>query len=110
MDADGDMVFGGGKSDYLVDTPEVCAVSVRTRLALRTGTWFTDTSDGTPYATKVLGERTKGLIDAAIKARILGTRGVTQINDYTSGVDVDARAASVQADIDTIYGSTSMSA
>lgn len=109
MDSDGDMVFGGGKADYLVDTPEVCAISVRTRLALQLGDWFTDTTDGTPYSTKVLGERTKGLIDAAIKARILGTKGVTQIKNYTSGVDVDTRAASVQANLDTIYGSTSMS-
>lgn len=110
MDTDGDMVFGGGKADYLSNTPETCAISVRTRLALRTGTWFTDTTDGTPYASKVLGERTRGLIDAAIKARILGTRGVTQINNYTSSVDGETRAAFIQADLDTLYGATSTAA
>ena len=104
MDESGDYVFGDGRNDYLVDSPDAVAQRVMTRLALPTGTWFIDLEDGTPYATQILGERTKPLYDIAIRKRILGTDGVLAIVNYASQLDVDERKLSVNAIISTIYG------
>src|SRR5260364_424406 len=49
LDAAGDYAFGRGLSDFEQDTPEAVAQAVKTRLALRFGEWFLDTSDGTPW-------------------------------------------------------------
>jgi len=106
MDVNGDVVFGAGRSDYLVDVPEAVAQSAQTRMALHSGSWFTDSSDGMPYDSKVLGERTFGLYDAIIRKRLLGTTGVTQIADYNSSFDSDSRGVSVTATLDTVYGKT----
>lgn len=108
MDDAGDYVFGGGRGDYLVNTPEAVAQSVMTRLALETGEWFTDTTDGTPYATQVLGERAKPLYDAAIRRRILGTTGVLEITDYSSELDANTRRLTIAATITTAYGTTTV--
>src|SRR5260363_151880 len=48
LDAAGDYAFGRGLSDFEQDTPEAVAQAVKTRLALRFGEWFLDTSDGRP--------------------------------------------------------------
>lgn len=98
------MVFGAGRSDYLSDSPETVGQRVETRLSLFTGTWFTDTSDGTPYDTQLLGERTKAIYDAMVRRRILRTPGVIQIAEYDSQINVDTRKVTIKATIDTIYG------
>src|SRR5260363_163740 len=46
LDAAGDYAFGRGLSDFEQDTPEAVAQAVKTRLALRFGDWFLDTSRG----------------------------------------------------------------
>lgn len=104
MDESGDYVFGNGRDDYLVDSPEAVAQRVMTRLALPTGSWFTDLEDGTPYSTQILGERTRPLYDIAIRKRILGTNGVLSIVNYSSEFEPDKRRLSVNAIIQTIYG------
>src|SRR5260363_358626 len=82
LDAAGDYAFGRGLSDFEQDTPEAVAQAVKTRLALRFGEWFLDTSDGTPWASRVLGQSAREAVDWTIRERILGTEGVTRINRY----------------------------
>ncbi|CCD28609.1 putative bacteriophage protein [Candidatus Glomeribacter gigasporarum BEG34] len=106
LDAAGDYAFGRGLSDFEQDTPEAVAQAVKTRLALRFGEWFLDTSDGTPWASRVLGQSAREAVDWTIRERILGTEGVTRINRYVRTFDPNTRALSIQADIDTIYGPT----
>lgn len=105
-DADGDYVFGRQELDFLTDSPEAVAQAVNTRLQLFKGEWFVDTSDGTPWRTEVLGKNTATTYDAAIRQRILRTPGVLRLTAYSSSVSTDTRNLSVNATIDTIYGST----
>lgn len=102
----GDYTFGQGPSEFLVDSPEAVAQAVQTRLALFTGEWFLDTTDGTPYSTQILGTGTQGLYDQAIQERIIATPGVTSITEYSS--TLNNRALSVNATISTLYGVTTI--
>lgn len=115
LDADRDMQFGHGAGDFWHDQPEGVGQSVMTRLLLFSGEWFLDTSEGTPWGGfplndlvvqqgRILGVHTQLSRDAAIRERILTTRGVVTINDYDSSVDPDERTFVVNATIDTIYG------
>ncbi|KUZ78308.1 hypothetical protein [Burkholderia ubonensis] len=110
LDADGDYVFGGGAADFLVNSPETVAQAVLTRLRLLRGEWFIDMTVGMPWATDVLGKYTGGTYDAAIRQRILGTQGVTEIASYSSSVDPETRTLTVAATINTIYGTTTVQA
>ncbi|QNB08329.1 hypothetical protein G5S34_17260 [Herbaspirillum frisingense] len=105
-DADGDYVFGRQELDFLKDSPDAVAQAVDTRLKLLKGEWFVDTSDGTPWSTEVLGKNTQSTYDAAIRQRILRTPGVLRLTAYSSTADPETRHLSVNATIDTIYGTT----
>lgn len=110
MDANGDYTFGHQQNDFYRDQPEAVAQAVKTRLALFTGEWFLDVTDGTPWTSQVLGKYTKDQYDAAISDRILGTQGVTQIDSYSSTVNTAARSLTVTATIDTQYGTATLTA
>jgi hypothetical protein len=105
LDANGDMTFGQGQSNFLINSPQAVAQCVQTRLGLFTGEWFLDITDGTPWDTEVLGKYTQGLYDSVLQSRILGTTGVSNIvtGSYTSVRNGPARTLSVAAQIDTIY-------
>lgn len=109
LDSAGDYTLGSG-ADFLKSSPETVAQAVRTRLQLWKGEWFVDTSDGTPYLQDVLGKRLqRGNPDSIIKQRILGTPGVTEIVDYSSNFDGDARVFSITATINTAFGAVAIS-
>lgn len=98
------MTFGQGGLNFYVDSPEAVAQAVMTRLRLLVGEWFLDITEGTDYLTQVLGYGTEATRDIEIRARILGTQGVTDIQDYTSSVNPSTRLFSVKVTINTIYG------
>lgn len=108
LDANGDMTFGRGSGNFLVNTPEAVAQCVKTRLLLKQGEWFLDTSAGVPWDTQVLGTGTAQLRDIAIKDAVLGTQGVTSIDAYSSAVDPLTRAFTVTMSISTLYGATTL--
>lgn len=103
LDANGDYTLGTG-ADFYQDTPDAVAQAVMTRLRLHSGEWFLDTTDGTPWGSDVLGKYTLSTYDTVIQQRILSTPGVQGIASYTSSIDTRARALSIAATIDTIYG------
>src|SRR5512138_1652145 len=108
LDANGDYTLGSG-SDFLRDSPEAVAQAIKTRLALWAGEWFLDITDGTPWKESILGKRVNGKNpDAAIKQRILGTQGVTEITSYSSSFDGNTRALTVTATISTQYGAATI--
>lgn len=109
LDANGDYTFGGQQADFYRDSPDAVAQAVQTRLRLDRGEWFLDVTDGTPWSAEVLGERTVATRDAAMKKRILGTPGVTQIDSFESAVDPETRRYSVTVTITTAYGQTTIS-
>lgn len=100
----GDHTFGRGSANFLVNSPDAVAQAVVTRLRLLTGEWFLDDTTGTPYAPEVLGTGTRETYDEAIRERVLGTEGVTEITDYSSTYNGETRHLSVTITIDTIYG------
>lgn len=102
LDANGDATFGRSAANILVDSPEAVAQAVRTRLLLQTGEWFLDTSDGTAWSDKIEG-KSDATRDLEIKARILGTPGVTEIVSYQSTLD-SQRRFTVSSTINTQFG------
>jgi len=108
LDASGDAIFGHSSADFLVDSPEAVAQAVLTRLRMLRGEWFLDSTEGTPWATEILGEHTGSTYDFAIRERISGTSGVTEIVSYTSSLS--GRALAVSATLNTAYGQATVSA
>lgn len=103
----GDYVFGQGPLEFWNNVPDAVGQAVRTRLLLATGQWFLDTTDGTPYATEILGTNTQSTYDQAIQDRILGTLGVLSLDAYKSYRD-QQRNLTVEATITTIYGTVAV--
>jgi hypothetical protein len=104
----GDYSFGHGSADFWINVPDAPAQATLTRMYLFLGDWFLDTSDGTPWNTKVLGHFTRNTRDPALQARILGTQGVKAILSYSSNIVRDTRAFTVNAELDTIYGAAAI--
>ena len=103
----GDFTIGQA---WLVNSPQAVEQCIGTRLKLWLSEWFLDTSDGTPWLTEVLGERYGKAPDAAIKRRILGTPGVSQILSYSSQFSGSAtRTLTVNVTVQTIYSVTPVS-
>jgi hypothetical protein len=88
---------------FYVNDPQAVAQAVYTRLKLWLGEFFLDVTDGTAYLTGVLAERYGKNPDAIIKARILGTTGVTAINSYSSTFNGPSRTLTVSANLQTAY-------
>ncbi|HTB46489.1 MAG TPA: hypothetical protein VK741_22905 [Acetobacteraceae bacterium] len=104
LDANGDMTFGHGQSNFWIDQPEGVAQSVMTRLRLNLGEYFADQTDGTPWNTQVLGERTAATRDIVVVDRVQTTPNVTTISAYNSVVDPNTRTWSAAMTINTAYG------
>jgi hypothetical protein len=103
---EGDYVFGNGDGDFWHNTPEAPAQAVMTRLRFKQGDWFLDLNDGTPWDTRVKGKRTDATRDMTIRLRVIQTQGVTGIPDFSSNLNHETRAYSVNMTIDTVYGQT----
>lgn len=106
LSASGDYTFGQGLANFYVDQREAPAQAVLTRLRLLKGEWFADLTAGTDWATRVLGKYTISTYDPEIQQRIIGTRGVTALQEYQSQVDPQTRALRVSTRISTVYGET----
>lgn len=99
-----DRSFGHGLADFWIDMPDGVAQCAQTRLLLWFRTWFLDRTAGVPYLTKVLGKYTGQTRDPVIQATILGTQGVKALLAYSSEVNPNTRAYTVNATANTIYG------
>lgn len=103
-----DMTFGRSQNNFWFNVPDGVAQVVLSRLEMYTGDWFLDLDDGTPWRTQVLGKYTGSTRDAAVQARILGTPGVQGITAFSSQVNRDTRQYTVQATVETIYGTATL--
>lgn len=103
LDGNGDYVMGVGASAFMVDSVECVAQSIRTRLALLTGEWFLDKSQGLPLSTEILGYGTQSTRDLAVKDNILNGPGVSSIVEYASVVTA-SRDFVVACRVETLYG------
>jgi hypothetical protein len=108
LSSSGDITFGQGTANFLINSPICVGQEVETRLALIQGEWYLDLTAGTPWNTEILGYNTTATRDLAIKSIILGTQGVQALLSYISNVNPSTRAYTITADILTIYGTTSI--
>ena len=104
---DGDYQFGRGNAGFHENSAAGVAQDVMTRLALWQGTWFIDTSEGTPYLQGILGKGKD--YEPFIRERILDTEGVTSIESLQFIFDPRSRRLSVTAEINTAYGEATVS-
>lgn len=102
----GDRIWGNSLQDYWINSPNGVAQLIGTRLRLWIGQWFLNLPDGTPFTTQILGRYTVASRDPAMQGRILQTDGVLGIKTYSSSLDRNTRAFTVQASVDTVYGVT----
>ncbi len=121
----GDMTFGAGQLNFLIDSPAAVAQAVMTTLKLFYGEWYLNTAAGTPWFTGVLGYHSQADADATIQNQILSVsctisstniplgyqagqvvNAITNIQDYQSELDPETRAYSATCTLNTIYGPT----
>lgn len=108
----GDYAFGQVATpnpEFWVNQPEGVAQAVQTRLNLLAGEWFLNNQTGTPFNTSILGKGTLPLYDAAIKARIANTIGVSAITAYSSSFNSVSRSIVVNVTILTSYSQQTVS-
>jgi hypothetical protein len=104
LDANGDYSGGRGQGNFLINSPSCVAQSVLTRLRLWQGEWFLDITEGTPWLQRILGKVSKFAYDLAIRARVLGTKGMDSIENYSSTLDPKTRKLSVSMTLNTQFG------
>mgnify|MGYP001125351219 CR=1 FL=1 len=111
LDANGDYVFGQGRSQFISGS-EAVAQAVITNLKLLLGEWWEDVNNGLPLWQSILGipgsEANQLSIDNIIKDRILKTNLngellVNSIDDYTRTYNATTRVYTFEAVITTIY-------
>lgn len=107
-DDSGDYTFGQGDNTWLINSPEAVAQAIKTRFELWRGQWFLDTTEGTPWIQSVLGKQRPETYNLAIRQRILETRGVNSITDFSTTINSDTRRVTFTATIDTLYGTTTL--
>lgn len=107
-DGEGDYTFGSGDDTWLINSPEAVAQAVKTRFALWYGQWFLDKTEGTPWIQSVLGKQKPETYNLAIRKHILETRGVKSILSFNTTVNATTRRVQFFAEIDTIYGTTTV--
>lgn len=109
QDANGDMTFGFGSANFLVNSPQCVEQLILTGLALFQGEFFLNTTAGMPWDTQVLGFRTSTLYDQAIQNQIRNTAGVTAITGYSSSLNAVSRLLTVRVSVQTLFGPLTLS-
>lgn len=111
LDKEGDYTFGQNSQNFLSGV-EAVAQAIYTRLKLFLGEWWMDINDGLPMWQSILGspsgEANLRAVDNLIKTRIRETQGVDSIVSYTSTFDTNTRRYSFTAEVNTIYGETTI--
>lgn len=104
QDNSGDMRFGHGSADFLVDSPAAVAQAVKTRFGLWRGQWFLDLSVGTPWYQSILGRHRRNMYDSAIRSVILGTPYVVRLFNYSSALIPATRQLVVSCRVLSAFG------
>lgn len=104
LDEDGDYRFGAGPADFHINSPDVVAQAVETRLKLWIGEWFANTGDGTGWNEAILGKHSKNLYELTLRQRVLETPGVVSIDTFASQFNPNDRRLTVAMTINTVYG------
>jgi len=103
------MTFGQGLNNFYINSASGVGQKVVTRLKLIAGEWYLDTTAVTPWFTQIFGYANPLARDLVIKNIILTTDNVNEITSYSSSINATARSFDINANIDTTFGSTSIS-
>lgn len=103
QDANGDYQIGQGQLNFHINNPEAVGQLIDTRLELWEGEWFLDKTEGTAWSQEILGYGKTPIRDQIIKARILGTPGVTKLLRFSSSVDTVIRKYTPQGQVLTQF-------
>lgn len=104
----GDMTFGQGSGNYLVDSSAAVCQILKTQLSLWQGEWFLNLSAGIPYLSKIAGYGNLTMGALILKQAALGVPGVININDWSVTFNPATREYSVTgSSINTTFGTTS---
>lgn len=104
LDSELDYTLGKNAQNF-VSGVEAVAQAIYTRLYLLQGEWWEDLEDGLPLLQRILGYRnTRQAADILIRKRILETTGVTELYNFSSSFNEDARVYTFSCSVVTIYG------
>jgi hypothetical protein len=108
LDENDDYSFGRGQQNLTYGSYAV-AQAIKTRLLLLKNEWWEDIEDGLPLFQEILGKTAtkQNIVDSLIKERILGTKDVTSIDEFSSSYE--DRAYSFECKVNTKYGTISVS-
>lgn len=107
LDSSNDWTFGRGIQNYTRDLDAV-KINIKTRLQSWKSDCFFALTEGVDY-NNLLDVGTKSLLDSDIKRVILQSEGVLRITSFESELDRTERGFSAEAEVDTIYGITTVS-
>ena len=99
-----DLVFTGRNLTTVAGSALV-AQRLKVILQLFKGEWFLDADAGIPWFQEVLEKGVDvTVVDAILRAAILGVTDVNRLLTYSSEIDAAARTISVAFTVDTVYG------
>jgi hypothetical protein len=103
----GDMTFGNGSGNYLIDSSSAVAQIVGTTLKLWLGEWFLDLSAGIAWSTQIAGRNTLPVAIMILRSAVLNVPGVVSIGSLSYTLDTQTRLLTVtMSQVQTIYGTT----
>lgn len=91
----GDMTFGQGTANYLVNSSQAVAQIIKTVLGLWQGEWFLALNAGVPWNTQILGRNAAPLAVMVIRTAILNVSGVVSIGNLSFNYDAATRTVTI---------------
>ena len=103
--APADIYFNNDGSLAVVRDAEAVGQHARQRLMTFEGEWFLDAQAGAPWVRDILGGQYDNVLaESVIKAEILDTDGVVDINSFSVRFDRSVRGlSSYNIDVETVY-------
>ena len=107
----GDMTFGQGSGNYLINSSAAVCQILNTTLRLWQTEWFLNLSAGIPYLTNVAGYGNLTMGALILKTAALAVPGVINIDNWSVAFDPTLRKYTVTgSNINTIFGSSTFGA
>lgn len=111
LDSNGDMTFGQGSGNYLIDSSAAVCQILGTQLQLWQTEWFLNLSAGIPYNTQIAGYGNLSMASLILKQATLSAPGVISVDNWAVVFNAATRQYTVTgSSINTIFGSTSFPA
>lgn len=103
----GDMTFGQGSGNYLIDSPAAVCQILSTQFKLWQTEWFLNLNAGIPYLSKIAGYGNLTIGALILKQAALNSPGVINIENWSVTYNSTTRKYTVTgSSINTSFGST----